>query len=233
MAFLDGNVIAADSTVDKFYLHSGFSSSITTSFSSVGSVPWGVTSDGTNLLTSDTAALLMYKHTGFSSTVTATFAIETSGEPRGITWDGTDSYALTALDPVTQIEQFTGFSSSSLGTINPANGDTTGLTMDGTDFYYGDNTANKYFKLTGFTNTVDSSFASPGNNPQGCGWDGSNLLSANATAGTRKHYKHSGFTTTISDSYASPSTVPNGIEWDDLNTRIGAVVTTRRRVIIG
>ncbi len=69
-----------------------------------------------------------------------------------------------------------------------------------------------HYKHSAFTSTIDASYASPGTETGGITWDGTNVLSADATGD--KHYKHSAFTTTIDASYDAPVDVPQGITWD-------------------
>ncbi len=82
------NVISADRSANKHYLHTGFSASISSSYTSPGAVPRGITWDGTNVISADGgSADKHYLHTGFSATVSSSYA-SPGVSPSGITWDG-------------------------------------------------------------------------------------------------------------------------------------------------
>ena len=72
---------------------------------------------------------------------------------------------------------------------------------------YADVVLDKHYKLSGFSDTISDSYASPATFPTGMTWDGTNVLSAtNDLDGAKnvKHYQHTGFSTTINDSYKTP-----------------------------
>ena len=79
-----GNLISADSTADKIYVHSGVTSTITTSFSSPGNLPAGLAYDGANLISADLNAAKIFVHTGVTSTITTSFS-SPGGPPKGLT----------------------------------------------------------------------------------------------------------------------------------------------------
>ena len=85
-----------------------------------------------------------------------------------------------------------------------------------------DSIADKHYKHSAFTATIDASYASPDALPRGITWDGTNVLSADGTSSTEKHYKHSAFTATIDASYASPAISPQGITWDGRHAGVAA-----------
>jgi len=57
-----GNVLSADFYTDKIYKHSGFSTTITDSFSSPSTGQVGVGWDGTNVLSTDNSSDKIYKY---------------------------------------------------------------------------------------------------------------------------------------------------------------------------
>lgn len=77
-----------------------------------------------------------------------------------------------------------------------------------------DDTDNKVYKHSGFSNTIIDSIVCANNTPLDLSWDGTNLLS-NGSFGTDKYYQHSGFTTTLNDSLTIDS--PYGTGWDGTN----------------
>ena len=80
------NLISCDSYVDKIYVHSGISATITTSFASPYTFPQGLAFDGVNLISCDSNADKIYVHSGISATITTSFA-SPSTSPTGLTYD--------------------------------------------------------------------------------------------------------------------------------------------------
>ena len=84
------NILSTDYSSEKAYQHSGFSSSITDSFSTPSYAPYGIGWDGSNLLSTDSyIGKFIYKHSGFSSTITDSFQ-DFESTPNSVDWDGTD-----------------------------------------------------------------------------------------------------------------------------------------------
>lgn len=182
MALGDGNVLSTDAVTDKIYQHSGFSSTITDSFSTNRDSGHGVSYDGTYIA----SAVI-------------------SGSDRGVV-------------------VFDGFSSTVKDSFNKATASQTpqGCTHDNTSFSIADTGLNKILKMSGYSYVISDSFSSPGSNPAGVDWDGSNILSVDFPGtGNEKFYKHSGFSSTISDSFTKVSATAPGWNGSDLLGIIG------------
>jgi hypothetical protein len=84
------NVVSLDNNTDKHYLHSGFSSSISDSYTLTYSEPEGISWDLSNVLCvdDDPGAEKHYKHSGFSSSISDSYSVSAAGGEAGITWDG-------------------------------------------------------------------------------------------------------------------------------------------------
>jgi hypothetical protein len=199
-----GNILVAGiggGGAHKYYKFSGFSSTISDSFSdqlASGYIGW----DGTNALTSDVSYDTVNRHTGFSSTITASFDNPNWGLT-GVTWDSANVISVNGGGD-NMIVKFSGFSSTVVDSfVSPANQYPYGLCWDGTnvisDDYLG--TGPKIYKNQGFSSTVADSFSSPSTQPYGEGFDGITYYSSDEI--TEKVYKHTGFTTTISDSFST------------------------------
>jgi len=205
-----GNVISADFDADKHYRHSGFSSTITDSYTSPGIQPWGITWDGDNVISADQDAAKHYKHSGFSSTITASYASPDIA-PNGITWDGDN--VISAGGVAYKHYKHSGFSATITNSYSATRYDTDGLTWDGNNVIGTSSAYDKHCKHSGFSSTITASYSTPAKEPRGVTWDGDNVISADLDAD--KHYKHSGFSSTITDSYTSPGSRPMGITWDE------------------
>lgn len=81
--------------------------------------------------------------------------------------------------------------------------------------YAVDYNAGKIYQHCKFTTTIESSFSSPSSQPEGVGFDDTNILSADSN--TDDIYQHSGFSATISSCFSSPAAAPAGISWDSAN----------------
>ncbi|GAG75932.1 unnamed protein product, partial [marine sediment metagenome] len=83
-------LISCDDVTHTIYIHSGITSSISSSFLSPSTSPYGLAYDGTNLISCDTDSTnKIYIHTGVSSGVSSFFA-SPGGTPTGLTYDGTN-----------------------------------------------------------------------------------------------------------------------------------------------
>ena len=84
-----GNLISLDTDADKISKHSGFSSTITDSFTTPTTNASGVTWDGTYIISCDWNTEKIYLHSGFSSTISDSFFVDGhAGYTTGITTDG-------------------------------------------------------------------------------------------------------------------------------------------------
>jgi hypothetical protein len=203
------NVLSVDIGLRKHYKHSGFSATITDSYtSSSGTID--IAWDGTNVVSANQIADKHYKHSGFSNTITSSYA-SPANYPTGLDWDGTN--VISADYTTVKHYKHSGFSSTITDSYqNSTGGAETGIAWDGTNVISIDGLVGKHYKHYGFSNLISNSYSSPAGAPRGIAWDGTNALSTDITA--EKHYKHSGFSSTITDSYSSPSWNPWGIGWD-------------------
>ena len=80
-------LISCDDNSDSIYIHSGVTSTITTSFSSPSMGPNGLAYDGANLISSDYFVSSVYIHTGVTSTITTSFS-SPGLFPTGLAYDG-------------------------------------------------------------------------------------------------------------------------------------------------
>jgi hypothetical protein len=209
------NVISADGTNYKHYLHSGFSSSISDSYSSPSTAPRGITWDSSNTISADSGTDAHYLHSGFSDTISDSYS-SPSGTPFGITWDG---FNVISADPGTNKHyRHVGFSSSLYDSYSSPSGTPNGIAWDGLNVISADNTAasEKHYLHSRFSSSISDSYSSPNGTPTGITWDSTNVISSDATADV--HYLHSGFSDTISDSYSGLGQ-PTGITWDGTRWR--------------
>ena len=84
-----GNILSADSSAGRFYKHSGFTSTISDSFSSPSTSPVGSAWDGTNVISGDSGTDKYYIHSGFSSTVSDSFS-SPANDAAGANWDSSN-----------------------------------------------------------------------------------------------------------------------------------------------
>ena len=80
------NVISSDGNTLLHYLHSGFSTTISDSYSVPDLYPKSVTWDGANVISNDSNTDLHYLHAGFSSTITSSYNAP-AATCYGVTWD--------------------------------------------------------------------------------------------------------------------------------------------------
>src|SRR5680860_516120 len=205
------NVISADSNASLHYLHSGFSSTITSSYTSPSTGPRGITWTNTsNVISADMVADLHYLHSGVSSTITSSYA-SPSTLPTGITWDGANVMSVDWDSDLHYLHS--GFSSTISSSHATPGFSPSGITWDGSNVISVDLSTNTHYLHSGFSSTISDSYASPSSNPTGIAWDSLNVISADNYSDT--HYLHSGFSSTVTSSYSSPSTSPRGITWDE------------------
>jgi hypothetical protein len=203
--------------------HSGFSSTITTSFA-VDSSQGGLVWDGTDLIytlwKSPYSTAYFKKGTGFSGTVQSSFTI--SGASIGDLFDidmiGTDIIMVRGGAGSRKIWRTNGFSSTisaSVSTASPFY--PRGVCWDGTNLIYSGNNSSDtgaVKKCSGFTSTIIDSFtfgvAGADASGYGITWDGTNLIMNWITKS--KFTLMTGFSSTIANSFTDYSTV--GMDWD-------------------
>lgn len=166
MTWDGSNILYCDSTDAKCYQQSGFSATVSSSFTSPSTAPSGATWTGGNFYSCDYAADKMYQHSGFTSTISSSFSAPAT-LPLSVGHDGTDLYSCDyTADKFYQHSGFTSTISSSF-TSSITSAQPTGSAMAEGDLYSVDITVDKCLQHSGFTSTISSSFASPGNNPSG------------------------------------------------------------------
>jgi hypothetical protein len=184
-------------------------SDILSSFASPNASPYGLTFDGTNLISCDFTTERIYIHNGVSSDILGSFA-SPSGVPYGLAFDGTN---LISCDNSTKmIYIHNGVSSSILSSFASPSADPTGLTFDGTNLISCDNSTKMIYIHNGVSSDILSSFASPNESPRGLAFDGTNLISCYFS--TKMIYIHNGVSSDILSSFASPNESPRGLAFD-------------------
>jgi hypothetical protein len=154
-------------------------STITDSFSSPSTVPFGLTYDGTNLISCDDGTDKIYIHDGKTSTITDSFS-SPSTLPSGLTYDGTN---LISCDyNADKIYIHDGKTSTITDSFSSPSMDISGLTYDGTNLISCDYNADKIYIHDGKTSTIIDSFSSPSTLPFGLTYDGTNLISCDYNA---------------------------------------------------
>ena len=221
------NVLSSDTSSEKIYQHDGFSSTILDSFSSPSTNPRGVAWEGTDLLSVDADAEKIYRLDGFSTTILDSFNSPSTG-PTGIDIDQTYGKLQEEAGVGPVVDK---------GSVSPwvwltANKYGSG---SGTPFFFYrafqrsfayDDPSNLFsidsyiingmiYKHTGFSSTIEDSFSSPSDSPEGIAFDGGDVYSSDDNSD--KIYRHDGFSTTILDSFSSPGVTTAGLGWDDTN----------------
>lgn len=204
------NLWSTDNTTNKFYRHSGFTSTILTSFSTPSSGNHGVSSDGTNLYSSDSNTDKIYKHSGFTSVILDSFS-SPGTSPNDVTFFGSNIYS---NDNTGKVYKHSGFSSVILNSFSTNSND--GLSYSTVNLLGTNDALDDVFKHNGFTSTILDSFSAPADNPYGVTFDGRYYYTSSQFPSS-KLYKHNGFNATVLDSFTSPNNSPQGIEWEGVS----------------
>jgi len=108
VAWRGGNLYSLDEVTAKVYKHSGFSTTITDSFSMPGSEPKDIAFDnGGNMISCDKTTDKIYLHSGFSSTILDSFS---ASNRVGVTWDGSNIVSCTSGGQRSVMYKHSGFS---------------------------------------------------------------------------------------------------------------------------
>lgn len=218
----NGNLIGFNRDDTAWFKASGYSSTVTDSFSySNAGQGAGVTWNGTHLFTiadpdsSSSTPNNYLKHSGFSVSVTDSFSF--SNGVQQLTIDGSGNiYTTNDQDPGDTFKM-SGFSSTIADSHVTDPGATDGMDLSdfsartGGDGGGGGGSGGAYFQHSGFTNTVQDSFSSPGDTPTGITWTGADVIAADDATDT--YYRHSSFTSTVKDSFSAGTTKPLGVTW--------------------
>jgi len=111
-------------------------STVRSSFASPSTNPFGLTFDGTNLISCDSGSGLIYIHDGVASTILSSFAAP-SGLQSGLTFDGTNLISCDSISDLIYIHD--GVTSTILSSLVSPAGNPSGLTFDGTNLISCDN----------------------------------------------------------------------------------------------
>lgn len=202
-----GNLLSSNSALTKCKKHSGFSTTITTSFTPA-TRPSGLVWDGTDIWwgSDGGGSNKARKGTGFTGTVQTSFVGPwVSTLPYGFARDGNPGNLLS-LDADTKVYKQTGFTATLGNSFTYGGGSNRGIAWDGTNVIVNDVSTPKIAKMTGFSSTVSASFTT--NLPEGdVTWDGTDLYGRI----TNKVRQYSAFSSTILSSIAYDAF---GLDWD-------------------
>jgi len=223
-------LLSCDGVSGKIYKHSGFSKTISDSFSTPGTNPAGIewisppptinvydsvsVSELRDLILNNTRDLSVFDSVALSESVEFEDLIKNISVNDSITINGVPGRFLFMTDIYNGVlYKFDGFSDTILDSFSSPLTAPFAITFMGDDIISSDAPYPEYdgriYKHSGFTKTILDSFSSPSAAPTGLAYDGIDLISADQTLG--KIYKHSGFSATISDSFSSPSEATGGL----------------------
>ena len=153
--------------------------SVVTSFPSPSTFPYGLTFDGTNLISCDSGSDRIYVHDGVSSTILTSFP-SPSSYPSGLTFDGTNLISCDLGSD--RIYVHDGVSQNILTSFSTPSSSPRGLTFDGTNLISCDSGSDKIYVHDGVSSSILTSFSSPSSNPSGLAFDGTNLISCDSAS---------------------------------------------------
>jgi len=208
------DLISSDANYGSIYIHSGITSTVTTSFSSPASAPQGLTFSGGvptrrygNLVSA--AAGKVYIHVGVTSTITTSFNIPSSGEI-GITVD-TSGNLISARAGDETVRIHAGITSTVTTSFSTPGGDVRGITLDASgNLISVDIGTHSVYIHSGITSTITTSFTIAAFYINGLEiTEAGNLLAADYNLD--RIYIHSGITSTVTTSFNSPKSKPWGL----------------------
>ncbi|MDZ7261435.1 MAG: T9SS type A sorting domain-containing protein [candidate division KSB1 bacterium] len=168
----DGSSTYKGAFVDDVTLEKGNVGTFTQSgnpFSTPGTFPFGLASDGTYLWHTDVDYTRLYKLNPTTGTVVNNYSV--GGSPSGLAWDGTNLWMADAsYDRIYKMSS----TGSKLTSFSTPGSIPTGLTWDGNNFWLCDQGVSTIWKLSP-SGTIISSFSAPGTLHNGLGWDGQKL----------------------------------------------------------
>ena len=208
------------------YLHSGFTSTITESWSAPPSEdPSGISWDAFDIFSITYTGQNIFRHSGRSATIKASFDLGTI-TPNTIDANGIDVTVSGNNDTIynentqklnVRLSGFTSTVNASFSSPFPG-----GATTYQGDYYNANRISDRYLHRSGFSQTIVDSFASPGSSPDpyGMGVDGNgDFVVQDASNDTFYHL--SGFTATVQDSYSNHVANMFGTAWADWQGRTG------------
>ena len=156
-----------------------------------------------NLYSSDATAHKIYEHSGFSVTIIASIS-SPSNTPAGICWNAFNKRLISSDAVDNKIYIHSGFTTSITSSFSNSRASSSlrGVSIDNNDNILAvtSGTTDKYYKYTGITSTISSSFTLDAD-PRGISWGNDNNAYI-SDLGTLKHYKCSSFSNTIIASFS-------------------------------
>ena len=200
------NIIDGNNSADKIYKRTGFSATVSDSFSSPTTGPTDVEWDGADVHSAESVNNKLYRHTGFSSTISSSLSGQ-STQTNGVSRREDGLFEASAFTD--KIYLHTGLTSSIKSSISSPATSVYGVAwghgvFGGNNLLSSDSVANKNYVNSGFSSTVSNSY-NAGNVATGVTWDGTDLYGQQAQSGSEKHLKFSGLSATISSSYTVTS----------------------------
>jgi len=145
------NLFSTDTVSAKIYQHSGFSATISDSFSSPFGDPYGIIWSGNNIFSADYDSDKIYRHSGFSATITDSFSSPSTG-PRGLALDGI--HVISTDSESDKIYKHSGFSTIISDSFSSPSTLPEGIVWDGSNILSADDTTNKIYQHSGFSATI-------------------------------------------------------------------------------
>lgn len=151
MTFDGTNIISIAGAANLVKIHTGVTTSVSSSFATPAAQPRGIGFDGTNIITTDSVTGLIYIHVGITSSVSSSFASPAS-DPRGLTVIGGN---LISADGVTNLIYIhSGITSSVSSSFATPGSSCEGLGNDGVNLFSVDLGTRKLYYHSGLTNTI-------------------------------------------------------------------------------
>lgn len=176
---VNDNLISIDSGSDQIFLHTGITSTITTTIAAPASAPQGCAWHKGDLYSSDSGTDLIYRHDGFSTTILATVAAPDGGV-QDITFVG-DNLVLSGFS-TNMIYVMDGFSATILEQFAEPGSSITGITYDGVNLITNDDVTDLIYVHEGVSATVQYTFPTPnGGTAQGVAVSSSGFVASEST----------------------------------------------------
>jgi len=220
------DLISGDLNVHSIYIHSGITSTVTTSFSGpdlIGFGPQGLTFDGGkptrrygNLVSADESMETIYIHDGVTSTITTSFSMPEAGTESGpvtITVDASGNLisARAQESRPGSVRIHAGITSTVTTSFSTPFSNCRGITVDASGNLISDDVGTQSVYIhAGITSTITTSFSAAYHNGLEISEAG-NLIAAKYWDPEDYIVIHAGITSTVTTSFMSPATHPWGI----------------------
>ena len=208
-----GNVYSTQFNPSRHYKHSGFSSTILSSYSFLNRsrcLAWYEENLFSISSPDDGINYYAYKHSGFSATVLSSVSPAGGFNSWGIGLDTDNLISVNAAD--NKVYLYNGFSNTVSSSFTHPNSHYGGAYWDGSNLLLTSITNTRHYKMTGFSSTISDSYASPSAGSGDLSMISSDVISSDYS--TEKHYKHNGFSATILSSYTVSQADTIGIAWE-------------------